>query len=144
MNALRPLLHSLLLALVNIGAIIMAFGLYKLLKPPNQMAFQAPIAALLSISTFTLWIYLIACFHFEKMQIQNRNELVCIYFLTLIWMPVILIPLHYSTQGYWTSFSNILAVWIFQIPVNFITLLTSYLWIHFLENSQNLLKNKSI
>lgn len=40
--------------------------------------------------------------------------------VALLCAPVVFIPMHYVTQGYLTAASNIVAIWIFQAPVNIV------------------------
>jgi len=42
--------------------------------------------------------------------------------------PAVFVPAHFITQGYLTSFGNIVAVWCFQAPVNAAILLVAW-WI---------------
>ena len=74
----------------------------------------------------TASLYIIAHGIFE-LELLGKQEFIYIYFAALIWAPVIYIPLHYVTQGYLTSFSNIIALWIFQLPVNLISIIAAYL-----------------
>lgn len=123
MKILRILLHSFMLAIVNIGSILAGFGIYQLFRPANQIAVQAPFAALFSIIAFLLWSFSIRRFAFEHLHFLGRNEFIWLYLLTLIWSPAIFIPLHYIGRGYLTSFGNIKGMWLFQIPTNFLVLL---------------------
>lgn len=65
MRTLRIGLHSLILAMANIGCIVIAYAIYYLLKPANQIAVQAPVAATLSITTFAVWSLLIQRLAFQ-------------------------------------------------------------------------------
>jgi hypothetical protein len=125
MKILRVFLHSCLLALINIAAILVAFGIYKVvdnITPVNQRSLQTPLAMVLSVAIFIFWIFLVNRY-FNRFSLSGNGEAVAVFFLALLWNPVLFTILHYLTQGYLTSFTNILLLWVFQIPVNLVTLL---------------------
>lgn len=125
------ILHSLVLTAGNIVSIIVAFGFYSLLKqfypPINQILVQAPVAAVLTVAGFTLWISLVTRYS-PRFRLENSFKLEynlergAVFMLALLWTPVLFIPLHFFTQGYRTSIDNILAIWLFQVPVNLLAL----------------------
>ena len=127
MKLLRISLYSLILVIANIGAIYCGFIVYYLMKPANQIAVQLPVAVIISIFCFVLWNLLTRINLLKSYAIKEKQAFIYIYFAALIWAPVIYIPLHYVTQGYLTSFSNIIALWIFQLPVNLISIIAAYL-----------------
>jgi len=100
---------------------------FHLLKPANQMAAQLPVAVILSIAGFIFWNLLMRIHLLKSVVIKEKQELIYIYFVALVWAPVIIVPLHYITQGYLTSFGNIIAIWIFQLPVNLVSIVAAYL-----------------
>ncbi|MFC1739281.1 hypothetical protein ACFL1G_09570 [Planctomycetota bacterium] len=118
MKTLRICLNAFVLTAANLGSIIAGFILYNLLKPANQIAVQGSVAAILSITAFLLWSWLILHLQFRKLILQEPIEFFWAYVASLFWFPTIFIPVHYVTQGYLTSIGNIIAVLLFQIPVN--------------------------
>jgi hypothetical protein len=122
----RILLHSLILTLINIFAILFGFIFYTFFRPANQIAIQAPMALLVSTAGFLLWWAITNRLPFRWITLDKRGELFWVYLVALLWNPAIFIPLHYITQGYLTSFSNILNFWIFQITANLAALLAVY------------------
>ena len=128
MTLLRVCLHSFVLTITDLGTIILAFGFYSLLRSimsVNQRVVQGSIAAIFCIIIFALWSLVVTRLPTKTLSLQGNRELVWTYFAALLWVPVIFIPLHYITQGYFTSFGNIIAIWLFQIPVNLFTMLIS-------------------
>ena len=120
MLIIKILLQSLALTLTNIGAILIGFGGYKvilLFRPINQRAVQTPLAILLNIVLFFVWTWLIVQF-FSKYRLQSTIEYYLVYFAAGVWSPIILIPVHFLTQGYMTSFANIIVLWMYQVLVN--------------------------
>ena len=128
MTLLRVCLHSFVLTITDLGSIILAFGFYSILRSimsVNQRVVQGSIAAIFCIIIFALWSLVVTRLPTKTLSLQGNRELVWTYFAALLWVPVIFIPLHYITQGYFTSFGNIIAIWLFQIPVNLFTMLIS-------------------
>ena len=131
MKTLRLLLHSFVLALANIACIIVGFGIYQLFRPTNQIAIQAPSAAFLCIVVFSLWSWSVWRLTGQILSLQGKGEFVGTFLLTLLWSPTIFIPLHYIGRGYLTSFANIWATWLFQVPTNILVLLAVKKWVTF-------------
>ena len=122
MKTIRLLLHSFTLALINIAAILVGFGIYHVMRPGNQVLVQASAAAVISIAAFLLWSQLVWQLFPRGLSLQGRSELAGTLFLTLLWSPALFVPLHYLGRGYLTSWANIWNLWLFQIPVNIVAL----------------------
>jgi len=129
MKTLRVFLHGFVLTLINIGSILVGFGIYHLLKPVSQIAVQAPSAAILCIIAFLLWGLLVRRLSAGNLSLRGRGEFARTFLLALLWSPTIFIPLHYIGRGYLTSFGNIRAMWLFQIPTNFLALGVVKRWV---------------
>ena len=128
MTLLRVSLHSVVLTMMDLGTIILAFGFYSILRSivtANQRIVQGSFAALLCILIYALLSLAITRLPIKALSLQGNSEMIWTYFAAFLWVPVIFIPLHYFTQGYITSFGNIIAIWLFQIPVNLLALLIS-------------------
>jgi hypothetical protein len=118
--------HSLVLAMTNIVAILVGFGVYNLLKPVNQIAVQVPFATMVCIIGFVSWCFLTRRLPFKEFAQPDGGELAWVYLAALLWSPILFVPLHYVSQGYLTSLGNILGLWLFQIPVNALAILAAY------------------
>lgn len=114
-------LHGLALALVNLAAIFFGFLVYNLVRPANQIAVQGPIAALLSIAGVLVWAWLSSRLGQGRYSLAAA-KLLWVFLASLAWLPAIFMPLHLATQGYVSSFDNILVGWVFQAPVNALAL----------------------
>jgi hypothetical protein len=124
MKTIRLLLHSFVLAIIDIAAVLLGFGVYSLLRPIHQIAVQAPAAAIIAAATFLIWNLLIRNWRGSKMALQGTAEFVGTWPLTLLWSPILFVPLHYLGRGYLTSWANIWNLWLFQMPTN-----TFALWV---------------
>ena len=127
MKIFKLVLHSFILAAVNIISVIFGFGIHRFLKQYNQLAVQIPTAVIFSIIVFTTWIVIIKYRNISKIFPEGWLQLLLIFLWSLTWLPVIFLPLHYITQGYLTSFGNIYWNWLFQIPTNMIAVFFAYL-----------------
>lgn len=127
MKVFRIVMHGLVLTVMDIAAIIVAFGLYKMINAPDQITFQGPAAALLAIGGFTLWSWLVKRFFPQGLTLIDAGEHAIVYLLAFIWAVVLFVPLHFITQGYLTTFSNIEVLWIFQVPVDLLALFAAFL-----------------
>lgn len=126
MRILSICVHSLVLAIINIVAILIGFGAYHLLRPVNQIAVQVPIAAMICIIAFVSWSFFTQRLPFQAFARPSGGELVWVYLAALLWSPIIFVPFHYVSQGYLTSIGNILGIWLFQVPVNVLAILAAH------------------
>jgi hypothetical protein len=118
MKTLRLLLHSLALALIDIGAVLAGFGLYTLVRPAPQRAVQIPAGALITVGAFLLWNLAVRRWPGRRLSLDGGAELAGTWLLALLWTPTLFVPLHYLGRGYLTSWANIWNLWLFQMPVN--------------------------
>ncbi len=125
MALFRVIIHGFALAAANIISIIVAFGVYKILKTPHQLLVQVPVAVILSIGIFLLWLIVARLPLFKFISIKSLKELSWIFLASLAWSPIIFIPLHYTSQGYLTGSGNIIALFQFQLPVNVLVILVA-------------------
>jgi hypothetical protein len=123
MRIFRICAHSFFLAWANIVSVIFGFGIYSLVRPADQIAVQAPVAGFLSIVLFVLWCLVMRRYHYDGLFLRGGLELILVDLVSLAWGAIIFVPLHYLAKGYLSSFANILALWLFQLPVNFLAVL---------------------
>lgn len=125
MALFRIIIHGFALSAANIISIIIAFGVYKILKTTHQMLVQVPVAVILSIGIFLLWLIVARLPLFKFISIKSLRELSWIFLASLAWSPIIFIPLHHISQGYLTGPGNIIALFQFQLPVNVLVILVA-------------------
>ncbi len=126
MKTVRICLHGFVLAFANLGSVIVGFILYRLLEFPNQIVVQIPVAAVLSIIAFVAWIWSIRHLPLKQFHLRRSRELIFTYLASLLWAPIMFVPLHYITQGYHTSGGNVVAILLFQLPVNGAAIVFAY------------------
>jgi len=126
MKVFKIILHSFILAVINIIAVLFGFGVYHFFMEYNQLAVQIPVSAVFSIIVFTTWIVILKYKNISKLFPEGWLEFLLILLFSLAWLPLIFLPLHYITRGYITAFGNIYLNWIFQIPTSIVIVLIAY------------------
>lgn len=126
MKTVRILLHGLVLLGANLVGIIVGFLTYHALGARNQIETQLPIAALLSVLLYMAWVLLLRKLPFSHLALQSAREHVLVGPCSLFWNPISFVPLHYFTQGYLTAAGNIMALALFQVPVNAVAILAAW------------------
>lgn len=128
LRILRVSLHSAVLAVGCLASILVGFGFYHLLRTTwsvNQLLIQVPLAVSTLILGFTTWYLVISRTSLRRYRLAGWGEFIAVYMISLAFTPLIFVPLHYLTQGYISSSDNLLSILYFQIPTNFIALLTA-------------------
>ncbi len=122
MNLRRILLHGTFLGCATLFCILLGFGIYTLLRPVNQILVQVPVAALLTIAAYLAFVWLLPRIGWSEMVWGGWREAALVLAGALLWLLLIFYAAHYLTQGYLARFSNVLAAWAFQLPVNALAL----------------------
>ncbi len=123
MKTVRVGLHSLVLAIADVAGIAGgALAAFRLLGVPNQVRLQLPIAVVLSVGCFWLWLLSLRLLRWKGLQAVSPRELGACLVASLLWAPLVFVPLHYFTQGYLTSIGNLVAMAVYQLPVNALAL----------------------
>jgi hypothetical protein len=123
MRIIRIGLHSLVLVIADLAGIAGgALAAFRILGVPNQFWLQLPIAVVLSIGCFCAWILSLRVLRWSGLQPAGAKELGACWAASLVWAPLVFVPLHYFTQGYWTSVGNLLALALYQLPINALAL----------------------
>ena len=123
MKTFRITLHSLVLVIADIAGIAAgALAAFRILGVPNQVWLQLPIAVLLSLGCFCVWILLLRMLGWRGLQPTGSRELVACWAVSLGWAPLVFVPVHYLTQGYLTGAGNLVALALYQLPVNALAL----------------------
>ena len=126
MKAFRVLVTGLALLVANSIGIYIGFLAYYAVRPGNQVAIQAPIAVMFSVLLYLAWTLVLRILPFSRLHLNSTAEKGWAFIASLVWGPVVFVPLHYFTQGYLTSVGNIAALIVFQAPVNAIAMLVAF------------------
>jgi hypothetical protein len=123
MKTIRVALHSLVLVIADIAGIGGgAMAAFRILGVPNQVWLQVPIAVVLSLGCFWAWIFSLRVLRLRALLPVGAKELVACFAASILWAPLVFVPLHYFTQGYLTSIGNLFALPVYQVPVNALAL----------------------
>ncbi|MBD3222855.1 hypothetical protein GF314_16630 [bacterium] len=114
----RTILHAAVLALANLAGIWLGFVAFALASTTNQLAVQMPVAVVVSIGGFAAWAALVGRRRPAWSRLRTGRDAVWVYGLALVWSAVVFVPLHLLLEGYRTAFSNVVALWVFQLVVN--------------------------
>jgi hypothetical protein len=126
MTIIRVALHSLALVIADIAGIAGgALAAFRILGVPNQVWLQLPVAVVLSAGCFCTWILFLRVLRLKRLQPAGSKELRACLAASLVWAPLVFVPLHYFTQGYVTSLGNLVALALYQLPVNALALFGS-------------------
>jgi hypothetical protein len=125
MNFWRAIIHGLVLALITVGAVLVGFAIYRVVGLRDQIAVQVLAAGIVCVGAFALWGFLAHRATSGKLSLASLRELGVAYAAAFVWLPIVFVPLHYTTQGYMTSFANILSTWMFQLPFNLLALMVA-------------------
>ncbi len=132
MKIIRIGLHSLILVMADIAGIVGgALAASRALGAPNQVWLQLPIAVGLSVGCFAIWIMSLGVLRLRRLQPVGSTELGVCLALSILWAPLVFVPLHYFTQGYVTSVGNLVALVLYQLPVNLLALFVPSLFPRF-------------
>jgi hypothetical protein len=133
---MKNIVHGFILSLANFSSIIFGFGIYYMIKGPNQIMIQLPIAIVLSCIIFSTYLYIYSKTKIGRDRYISDTNCYMIYIYSLACTPIIFIPTHFITQGYLTSLQNILYSWLFQIITNVIVIFISRLVVKPLFNNK--------
>jgi cytochrome bd-type quinol oxidase subunit 2 len=114
----RVVLHSAILALANLCSIWFGFLAFALSSVQNQLGVQLPVAFLVSVLMFGAWVKVVESRGPAGSRIRSRRDWIWIYVLAPVCAALVFVPLHYVVEGYLTAFSNLTALWAFQLVVN--------------------------
>ena len=114
-------LHGFVLFLTNLVGVLGGFIIFKHIGG-NQLTTQIPCAIVISVILFFTWYYLLHKFSVKTLFQNRKHESIGIFLAALVWNPLIIIPLHYFTQGYLIKPVNILLLMLLQIPINTLAL----------------------
>ncbi|MCX7709343.1 MAG: hypothetical protein N2484_05780 [Clostridia bacterium] len=109
--------------LINIGAIIGGYCIYKISGLGNQIIIQTVFALVLNILFLGIWNQLNRRYLKNfSLNLQDTKSIIAASSFGLLWSPFIFVSIHFITQGYLTSFGNILGIWLYQITVGILLL----------------------
>ena len=125
MRTLRVALHGLALGLATILSIMAGYAVYRASGLSEQVVIQVLAAGIVCTFSFALWGKVVHVASSGRLTLKSLPELGVSYLLGFVWSAVVFVPFHYMTQGYVTTWDNILAMWLFQVPFNLLALMVA-------------------
>jgi hypothetical protein len=103
--------------MTNLAGILAAHTLCRAMGVLYRFEIQLPLAGTLSILLYLGWGFLVRSLR-RPPCLHTTAEHMAAGLAALLWNPVVLVPLHFMTQGYLSSAANVFALALFQLPVN--------------------------
>jgi hypothetical protein len=126
MSLLRIGAHSLVLVIADLAGIAGgALTAFHILGVANQVGLQLPVAILLTVGFFCAWIFFLRVLGLTRLSCASPKECWASWGISILWAPLLFIPLHYFTQGYVTGSGNLIALALYQVPVNILALVAA-------------------
>ena len=119
----RVLVHSLVLAVSNICAILAGFVVYVLTRPADQLEVQIPVAIAMTLVLFSVWCLVTQRGAWTGLRFERAIEGLWVYVAAFPWAWVLFVAVHHTTQGYLTSWRNVAMLAAFQAVVNVVAVL---------------------
>jgi hypothetical protein len=113
-------LHAAALALANLGGLWIGFVAFALAPTTNQLGVQLPVALVVSVGAFAAWVTVVDARGPRQLRFGGRRDAVLAAALAWAVAAVIFVPLHRLATGYVTAFSNLVALWSFQLVANLV------------------------
>ncbi len=125
-SILRILLHGFFLISANLFSLIVAFAIIQFFSTDTDKVIQSFIALIINVGIYIIVFKLMNGIQEEIMRIDDFSMFAIIFLVSLSLLPAIFYPMHYLTQGYWSSFDNLLAMWPYQMIVNGLCLVINF------------------
>ena len=125
-SILRILLHGFFLVSANLFSVAIAFVLVQISSLPADRIIQGSVALLVNLIVYILVYKIMNGVQKSIMQIDDFSMVSTVFLVSLALLPAVFYPLHFITQGDWSSFENLLVIWPFQMIVNGLCLILNY------------------
>lgn len=125
-SLLRILLHGFFLISANLFSVMAAFAIVQIIAIDAEKILQSSIAMIINIGVYLAVYKLMNGIQKEVMKIDNFSMFAIILLVSLALLPSVFYPMHYLTQGKWSSFDNLIVTLPFQLIVNGICLVFNY------------------
>lgn len=120
------LLHGFFIVAANLFSIAIAFALIQIASLSAGKLMQSLIALSINIVIYIGVFKIMRAVQRELIEINDIAKMTTVYLISLAMLPAAFYPMYFLTQGHWSTFENVLAVWPFQIVANGICLLLNY------------------
>lgn len=122
MRIIRVLSHGLFLFVANLAGIVAGFLAWRLIGGTGQLVAQIPIGVVVSILLYGVFGGIAKLVSGSALRLKGGADMAGAFVCALLWSPIVIVPVHFATQGYLTSFSNLMVISLYQVFVNGMTL----------------------
>jgi len=105
---------------------MVAFVVVQVAVIDEEKIIQSSLALVINIGVYWLVYKIMHGIQEDVMKIDDFSMFAIILLISLALLPAIFYPMHYLTQGYWSSFDNLLTTWPFQLIVNGLCLVLNF------------------
>ncbi len=120
------LLHGFFLIAANLFSIMAAFTIIQVAGFDGDKLIQGTLALFVNIIIYFLVFKLMAGIQKEIMQLNTIAMGILILMVSMALLPLVFYPMHYLTNGNWSSIDNLMTIWPFQVIVNGLCLVLIY------------------
>jgi len=121
----RVVVHAIVLGVVNLGGLLAGAAAFFILRGHGQIAMQIPVALIMTVLCFGLWTLLTRGTDSGSLRLDAVRDAFYLYLLAIPFAVVLLVLMGFMTQGHAPSWADLIALVLFQIIANFLTLLVS-------------------
>ena len=126
LSVLSIILHSFFVVATNLFSIGIAFAATQFTSLSSGRIGQAVMALVINLVIYVLVFKIMRVVQKELIEINEVAKLSTVFLVSLALLPAIFYPMYFLTQGYWSSFENVQAIWPYQMVANGLCLLTNY------------------
>jgi hypothetical protein len=125
-KVVRVALHGFALFAANMAGLIVGILVFHALGGPTQLGIQVPLAVLGTVGFYLGWQVLSRNLPCSALALGGGSEHALAGLSSLVWAPLVFVPLHYFTQGYLTAAGNIVALGLFQLLANPVAIIAAW------------------
>jgi hypothetical protein len=125
MKTARIMIHGFVLGGVTVFAILVGYAIYRASGMPEQVVIQVLAAGMVCVSFFAFISWVAHRVTGGRLALANLKEFGITYATAFLWSAALFALLHLVTQGYLTSVTNVLGIWLFQFPFTLLALLVA-------------------
>ncbi len=118
MRIIAILIGAIIVAGLDLAALVIGFVVWNLSGAANQIAVQLPVSYLAGIPLVLGWVRL-----WQRLLAASATQVVVLLAVAVPCGALVFTGAHYALSGYLTSYANILWLWFFQLTANLPALL---------------------
>jgi hypothetical protein len=118
MHAAKLILNASMVGVLNLGAFVIGFLIFRISGSGEQRLVQGTAAFVVAVALVVGWLVLFRAFN----RLQIEYDFILVFLLAFPCTAILFVPVHYLVTGYLTGIGNILAIAAYQFPMNALAL----------------------